>query len=423
MTQDTASEQRSGILVVGGGEAGLALATQLRTLGYREAVTIVGAETYLPYQRPPLSKGFLKGTEDEESLQLRAAEFFAERDIEVRIGRRVRDLGLGTNGGGGVATLDDGSLISYGGLALATGATARPLPGVPPGLRGVHTLRGMGDAIALREALDGSPEVVVIGGGFIGLEVAATARSRGASVTVVETMNRLLKRLCAPPLSEHCLGFHRDAGIEVVLDTSVAGLQASDGAVTGVELGDGRILPASLVIVGIGAIPDIALAQSAGLHCQRGVVVDAAGRTSRPGVVAMGDCTVQQHPHREGTLLGIESVHNAVEQGKAAACTLLGLDPPDPVTPWFWSDQGDLKIQMVGISDGYDDHVVRRVGDRLTVLYYQQGRLIAGEVANNPRDFMVVRRALDKGHGIDRARAMDASIPLKELIQEPSGRG
>ncbi|WP_203337698.1 NAD(P)/FAD-dependent oxidoreductase [Nocardioides limicola] len=419
MTQDQATEQHTGILVVGGGEAGVAVATQLRTLGYAEAVTIVGGEPYAPYQRPPLSKGFLNGTEDEESLELRASEFFEEQRIVVWTGRRVEQLDLGTNCTGGVATLDDGSRVSYDGLALATGASARTLPGIPPGLRGVHTLRGMADAIALRAALDGSAEVVVIGGGFIGLEVAATARSRGARVTVVETMSRLLQRLCAPPLSEHCLKVHRDAGIDVLLDCSVASLRASHGAVTGVELDDGTVLRASLVVVGIGAVPDIELAQAAGLRCQRGVVVDAAGRTGRVDVVAAGDCTVQRHPHRVDALLGIESVHNAVEQGKAAAHVLLGLEPPAPATPWFWSDQGDLKIQMAGISDGYDDHVVRKVDDRLTVLYYRHGNLIAVEVANNPREFMILRRALDKGHHIDRDRAEDVATPLRELVQSP----
>ncbi|MEH1017719.1 FAD-dependent oxidoreductase [Micromonospora sp. CPCC 206060] len=407
---------RTGVLVVGGGEAGLALATELRDLGYTEQITIVGQEPYPPYQRPPLSKGFLHGTDDEETLALRSPNFLSERRITVWDGLRVEALELGDNGG--TATLKDGSALQFTRLALTTGATARRLAVAGMDLRGVHTLRTIQDAIALRAALDSGSRVVVIGGGFIGLEVAAAARAKGASVTVVESTSRLLQRVCAPPLSAHCLQVHCDAGIEVLLEATVTALSGDgSGSVAGVELADGRTLPATVVVVGVGAVPATELAEKAGLSCRNGIVVDNAGQTTHRRVVAAGDCTVQPHPHLAGELLRIESVNNAVEQAKSAAHTLLGLKPPSRGVPWFWSDQGNIKIQMAGISHGHDEWVVRAEPGRLTVLYFRRGRLIAADVANNPRDFMAVKRALGDGLTIEPAHATDRKTPLKELLQ------
>jgi 3-phenylpropionate/trans-cinnamate dioxygenase ferredoxin reductase component len=321
--------------------------------------------------------------------------------------------------GGGIATLDDSCALGFERLAIATGATARMMPVPGTALANVYTLRTIADAARIRAAVRPGRRLVVIGGGFIGLEVAAATRARGIDVTVVEAARRLLERVCAPPLSRYCLREHRAAGIDVRLDATVVELTGdTQGAVTGVRLADGTTLPADVVIIGIGAVPVIEVAEKAGLQCRRGIVVDSAGRTSHPHVVAAGDCTEQPHPHLDGQLVTIESVHNAGEQAKAAAHALLGLEPPDRGVAWFWSDQGTMKIQIAGISQGYDAYVEREEPGRLTVLYFRAGRLIAADAVNNPRDFMAVKRALAAGGTLDPDRAGDLSLSVKDLLRE-----
>jgi 3-phenylpropionate/trans-cinnamate dioxygenase ferredoxin reductase subunit len=420
MTSASPDTQQNGVLVVGGGEAGLGVATELRALGYTNKITIVGGEPHLPYQRPPLSKGFLSGAEDEERLILRAPQFLGDQRIDVVTGRHVTGLELDDNGGG-IATLDDSSRLGFDQLAIATGATAREMLVPGTALANVCTLRTIADAVRIRAAIGAARRLVVIGGGFIGLEVAAATRASGVDVTVVESSPRLLERVCAPPLSQYCLDEHRAVGISVHLDAAVVELtDDAQGAVTAVRLADGTTLPADVVLIGVGAVPATEVAEKAGLECRRGIVVDTAGRTSHPHVVAAGDCTEQPHPHLDGQLLTIESVNNAGEQAKAAAHTLLGLEPPGRGVPWFWSDQADLKIQIAGISDGHDAYVERREAGRLTVLYFRAGRLIAADVVNNPRDFMAVKRALADGGTLDPDRADDLTVPLKDLLRGAS---
>jgi len=405
------------LAVVGAGQAGLQVATTLRTLGYDGRVVLVGAEPGLPYQRPPLSKGYLAGTIGADELALRDPSYLAEQGVELLPGRRVVDAALA--GSGGVLRLDDGTDLGFDGLALTTGATARQLPVPGAGLPGVLGLRSVADAEHLRAGLADAADVVVVGGGFVGLEVAATARSQGKRVCVVETADRLLARVVAAPFSAHVRSWHEARGTTVLTGTSVTRLTGTD-RVTGVTLGDGRTRPADLVVTGVGAVPLTGLATTLGLEDDRGIVTDAAGRTSHPRVVAAGDCTVQPHPHRPGRRLGIESVNNAVEQATAAAAVLLGQDPAPRGIPWFWSNQGDLKLQLAGISDGYDEHVVRGDSDRgagrLSVLYYRRGRLIAADVAGHPRDFNAARDALARGLTIDPIAAQDAGVPLKSLV-------
>lgn len=420
MTGIPSDRRKTGVLVVGGGEAGLGVATELRALGYIEAITIIGGEPYLPYQRPPLSKGFLSGDADVASLTLRAPQFLADQDIDVVTGQRVVGLQIHPDGGG-VATLDDSAVLGFERLAIATGAAARDIPVPGAELANVYTLRTIADAARIRAAVRTGRRLVVIGGGFIGLEVAAAARSRGVEVTVLEAAPRLLERVCAPPLSHYCLREHRAAGIDVHLSACVAELTGdAQGAVTGVRLADGTTLPADVVLIGVGAVPMIEVAEKAGLQCRRGIVVDSAGRTSHRHVVAAGDCTEQPHPHLDGQLLAIESVHNADDQAKAAAHVLLGLEPPGRGVPWFWSDQGNLKIQMAGISHGHDAYVERLEPGRLTVLYFREHRLIAADVVNNPRDFMAVKRALAGGGTLDPERAGDLAVSVKDLLREGS---
>ncbi|MBB3084666.1 NAD(P)/FAD-dependent oxidoreductase [Geodermatophilus sabuli] len=410
------------VAVVGAGQAGLQLATTLRTLGYDGRIVLVGAEPGLPYQRPPLSKGFLAGTVPHEELELRDPSLLAEQRIELHAGRRV--VGAVLDRAGGLLRLDDGSELAFDRLGLATGATARRLPVPGADLPGMLTLRSVADAEQLRAGLADAADIIVVGGGFVGLEVAATARAQGRRVTVVEAADRLLARVVAAPFSAHVRTWHEARGTTVLTGAAVAGLTGTD-RVTGVTLGDGRTLPADLVVAGVGASPVTSLAEELGLDVERGIVTDVAGRTSHPRVVAVGDCTVQPHPHAPDRLLGIESVNNAVEQATAAAAVLLGHEPAPRGVPWFWSNQGDLRLQLVGISDGYDELVVRRGGSagegRLTVLYYRWGRLIAADVAGNPRDFTAIRSALAEGRTLDPILAQDTDVPLRTLLTEARG--
>jgi 3-phenylpropionate/trans-cinnamate dioxygenase ferredoxin reductase subunit len=403
------------IAVVGAGQAGLQLALSLRSLGYDGRVVLIGAEPELPYQRPPLSKGFLSGTVRVEELELRDASYLAEQGIELALGRSV--VVASVDDAGGELRLDDGTTVAFDGLALATGATARRLPLPGADLPGVLGLRSVADGERLRAGLADASDVVVVGGGFVGLEVAATARAQGKQVTVVEAADRVLARVAAAPFSAHVRAWHEAQGTTVLTGRTVAAL-AGSGRVDGVVLGDGRLLPADVVVAGVGATPVTDLASGLGLRVEHGIVTDPSGRTSHPRVVAAGDCTVQPHPHEPGQLLGVESVNNAVEQATAAAAVLLGRAPGPRGVPWFWSNQGQLKLQLAGISDGHDAHVVRGDGEdgRLSVLYYRAGRLVAADVAGNPRDFNAVKDALARGCTIDPDAAVDASVPLKTLI-------
>ncbi|MCZ0914127.1 FAD-dependent oxidoreductase [Gordonia amicalis] len=405
------------LLIVGAGEAGLNIAVAAREAGHDGPVVLVGGESLGPYQRPPLSKEYLKEGEapDPSGLELRSPEFYTDNDIDLRVGRHVHKVDLGY--AGGTAVLDDGSEIVFDKLALATGSVPRALHVPGADLPGVLSLRTIGDAHNIRAELDRARHVVVIGGGFVGLEVAATAAQRGAAVTVVEAADRILARVVAPPLSEFVLEHHAAQGIRFLLQSSVAELRAADsGGVGSAVLADGTELPADLVVVGIGAIPTVDLARDLGLRCEGGVVADEFGRTDHPAVVAAGDCTVQPHPHLPGRLLGLESVNNAVEQGRSAGRVAAGVDPGRRGTPWFWSTQGELKIQIAGVSDGYDDLVVRRTEGRITVLYYREGDLIAADTVSNPRDHNAVKRALGDGHTIDRTAAADCERSLKSLV-------
>lgn len=416
MTSDAGAMTNTDVLIVGAGEAGLAVATELRNLDFQGGITVIGDEPYLPYQRPPLSKGFMEGKEDEDNLALRAPEFLDEHHIEVRAGNRVTCIDLTDIGG--TATLEDASTVQFTKLAFATGARARDLPITGATLAGVHCLRTIEDAKQIRSGLTDATRLVVIGGGFIGLEVAAASRRRGLDVTILEATSRLLGRVCAPPLSDYLMTVHTGAGIDIRLDTAVTEIVGDPtGHVTNVRLADGDTIPADVVIVGVGAIPNAELADKAGLACRRGILVDEAGRTTREGVVAVGDCAEQPHPNLPGHWLTIESVNNAAEQSKLAAHALTGTATPPRGVSWFWSDQADLKIQIAGISDGYDAYVVRQEPQRLTVLYFLDRRLIAADAVNNPRDFMAVKKALAEGRSVDPERAGDLKVSLKDLLR------
>ncbi|MDR7149042.1 3-phenylpropionate/trans-cinnamate dioxygenase ferredoxin reductase subunit [Hydrogenophaga palleronii] len=411
----------AGIVIVGAGQAGVMTAEALRSGGFEGAITLLGDEAYGPYHRPPLSKAWMAGEIEAAQLVMRAPEMLARKHIDLRTGVTVKGIDRDAKN----VILGDGTILPYTGLVLATGSTPRALT-LPGGdAPGVLALRTRDDASAIADRLSSCIEqqrpVVVIGGGFIGLEVAATARKKGLAVTVLEAAPRLLGRVLAPVLSDWYAGLHRSHGVQLMLGAQVAAIETgADGAVSGLKLADGSVVPAGLVVVGIGVSANDQLAQAAGLECDRGIVVDACCRTSDPLIVAAGDCTARRLP--DGSLLRLESVQNATEQGKSAAAALLGQDRPFTATPWFWSDQYDKKLQMAGLSMGADDWAIRgkmngdMAAGTFTVYHFKGNQLIAADSVNASKDHLLVRKLLDAGVSPTREQAGDVGFDLASLL-------
>ncbi len=414
-----------GTLIVGASQAGVQAAASLRESGYSHGIVIVGDEPYAPYQRPPLSKGYLAGTASRATLDLRAESYYASAGVTVLQGERVEEVRLhNVSSGSGAALTDTGRLLPFDHLVLATGARPRRLPVPGADLDGVCYLRGVDDADHLARRLHGASHVTVVGGGFIGLEVASLSRTMGLEVDVIEATDRVLPRAVAPITSEFYQAAHGRRGTQVHLGVAVARIEGARGQVAAVHLTDGRRLLTDLVVVGIGAQPATELAEQLGLRVRGGVVVDSASRTSIRSVHAAGDCTAVPHPHGEQGLIRLESVQSAVAQGRQAALSILGRPDPVPAVPWFWSDQYDLKLQIAGVHQGHD-HVLLR-GDpgteKFAVLYFRGRRLIALDAVNSPVDYMAARKALTRGLTVDPAKAPDPEVPLSSLLT-PTGDG
>ena len=409
---------RAGTLVVGASQAGLQLAVSLRDAGDDGPITLVGAEPHAPYQRPPLSKAYLQGSTELEQLSLRTPEFLAGQGITLITGERIDMLDLHSGGPSGTATTANGRVLPFDRLALTVGARPRRLTVPGANLEGVTYLRTAGDASVLRQLQSDAESVVVIGGGFIGLEAAAVARSQGKSVTVVEAADRLIGRAVAPVVSDFYRDAHLGRGVDIRLGAQVVSIGGVHNRVRAVQLSDGSRLPADLVIVGIGVDPCTELARQLDLESAGGIVVDKYARTSNPTVVAAGDCTVQPHPLTGEGRVRLESVQNAISQAKTAAATLAGLRVPNDAVPWFWSDQYDLKLQIAGLSTGHDEYVVRGDidGEAFSVLYYRDGALLAVDAVNTPGDYMAVRKALSQGAMIPSDTAADSTVALREQI-------
>ncbi len=414
----------NGTLVVGSGQAGVQIAMSLRDAGYAEAITLVGDEPELPYQRPPVSKGLLDRSVTPESIVLRNTSFYADRGIALvrdeRIVEVIRDHAAGH------AISDRGREIPFRHLALTTGARVRPLRVPGADLDGVTYLRTLADAIKVADAMSvdvtGPADIVVVGGGFIGLEAAAVARKAGHRVTVVEAGARLMARAVSDEISSLYLRAHRARGVDILLDTGVQGIEGAGGRAEGVRLSDGRVVPADLVIVGIGVEPRTELAESMGLECAGGILVDQSSRTSDGVTVAAGDCVSMPTPivGRDGRCR-IESVNNAVEQARNAAKSLLGTPEPYRLTPWFWSNQGDLALQMVGDTDPQDRTVVLRGepdSEALSVLFFRDQLLVGAQCVNRPVDFVGVRGILGKNMTVPISTATDLSVPLRKMATE-----
>jgi 3-phenylpropionate/trans-cinnamate dioxygenase ferredoxin reductase subunit len=375
----------SSVVVVGSGQAGCQVAVSLRERGHRGRVTVVGDEGVLPYERPPLTKAYLAGATGLAGVLTRHEAFYVERGIDLVLDDPATWIDRRTGG----VVLRSGRRLRYEHLVLATGARPRALPGA-------RTLRTIADADALLGRLGERSRVVVIGGGFIGLELAATTRGLGHEVTVVEALPRVMARAVTAGTAEHLVAEHRAHGVRILLDTPVADVRAD-----GVVLGNGDLLPADVVVVGIGVLPNVELAQAAGLTVDNGIVVDAHLRTDDPAIYAIGDCASFSSAHA-GRRIRLESVQNAVDQGTCVAASILGSAEPYSCAPWFWSDQYAVKLQIAGLVDGHDRVVV--TGDpaagSFSVFCFQGERLLGVESVNRPVDHLMARRLLTAGGGL-----------------------
>ena len=410
------SEAISTTVILGAGQAGGETALALRQLGYSGRIVLAGSETHLPYRRPPLSKAFLAGQADEASLLIRPAEAWEKAEIDVRLGVTATAIDRAAR----TVTFDDGETLGYDHLVLALGGRVRALPLPGAQAPNVHYLRNIADAQRLREALTPGKRVVVVGGGYIGLEVAASAVKAGTSVTLLEAAPRLLARVAEADLAGFFATLHRDNGVDVQTGVGVTALERdASGNVVAVVAGEKR-LPADVVVVGIGLIPNTELAQAAGLQVDNGIVVDEFARTSDPAILAVGDCA---HPAL-GRRIRLESVPSASEMAKVAASVVHGETPKAVATePWFWSDQFNAKLQMVGMTEGHDAVVERRLPDAqgaavFMLFYLRAGAMVAAASINRAQEFLAARELVGRRAVIDPARLADAATPLKTLLAE-----
>lgn len=398
------------LLVIGAGHAAGQLAVSLRQSGFDGHITIVGDEPLPPYQRPPLSKKYLAGELDSDRLLVKPAAFYVDNDIELVLGRQVSAIDRGAK----TATLDDGSSLSWDKLVLATGSSVRRLNAPGCDLAGIHYLRTAADVDSIRDEFASGRRLVIVGGGYIGLEVAAIAVAGGLEVHIVEQMPRLLSRVASAEISGFYERVHSEAGVDIHLDCAVLAFGGSRHVQT-VSVSDGRELGADLVIVGIGIVPNTQLASDAGLACDNGILVDEFCRTSDPDILAIGDCTNHPNPILKRRLR-LESVPNALEQARTAAATLCGESRAYAQVPWFWSDQFDLKLQIVGLTDGYDQTVIRgsMADNRFACFYLREGQLIAVDAVNSPREFMFSKPAVAAGARIPAEVLADPEQSLKD---------
>ena len=418
--QDRPARTQTGMLIIGASQAGVQLAISLRGTGFTESITLLGEEDHRPYQRPALSKEFLQGTVDKENLIFRSAEYWDEHNIELVKNSRIEKIEKNPDGSG-VAIATDGEEYPFARLALAVGARARPLEVPGSDLSGVIYLRSADDALSLKGSLDDFTDVVVIGGGFIGLEVACSLHGMGKNATVLEHGPRLIGRAVGEETSEYFYQAHRDRELDIILNSRVESLvDDGSGRVSGVALADGTVVPAQLVIVGIGVIPNTGLAEQMGLETDNGIVVDRYALASDGTTIAVGDVANMPNPlpdAPEGERIRLESVNNAIEHAKVAAYSVSGRREEYAGIPWLWSNQADMKLQIAGLSMGFDSTVVRRDDEKgkFSVLYYREGQIIAADCVNAPLDFMAVRTALAKNQQIPADQAGDMNVMLKSI--------
>jgi 3-phenylpropionate/trans-cinnamate dioxygenase ferredoxin reductase subunit len=396
-------------VVIGAGQACAQAVTTLRAEGFAGSVAVVGEEPYPPYQRPPLSKAYLAGTFERERLFLKPQAFYTESHCElildtaaVRIDREAH-----------VVELSCSAMVSYEKLLLATGSRARRLAIEGANLPGIYYLRGIADVDALRANFGADKRLAVVGGGYIGLEVAAVARKLGLQVTVFEALDRVMARAVSAEMSSFYESVHRDAGVRIEVNTAVDRFEGN-GRLEAVRA-DGEVFPADLALIGIGIVPNVDIAQRCGLACDDGIIVDDCARTADPDIFAAGDCT--RHIGRDGALIRLESVQNAIDQAKHAALAMLGKPVPYREVPWFWSDQYDLKLQIAGLARPGD--VLVRRGDpgsrKFAIFHQREGRVAAVEAVNAASEYIVGRRLIAEGTLVAPERLADTAVPMKSI--------
>ncbi|WP_347139482.1 FAD-dependent oxidoreductase [Paracoccus sp. SSK6] len=397
------------IVIVGAGQAAASMAARLRAKGHGGEITVIGAEPAAPYQRPPLSKAYLLGQMGLDRLMLRSPEWWDDQNIPLRLDEVAQAIDPVRR----VVTTDKEE-VGYDALALTTGASARRLPAAMGGdLPSVHAIRSLADVDALAPQMRAGRRLIVIGGGYIGLEAAAVARKLDLTVTLIEAAPRILGRVAAAETADMIRALHLAHGVQILEGTGISRITGSDHA-TGVALNDGRELPADLIVTGIGVLPETALAQSAGLALDNGIATDALGRTSDPAIWAAGDCA--SFPWQDNQLR-LESVGNAIDMAEAVADNMLGADKPYQPKPWFWSDQFDAKLQIAGLGTGHD-RIVTRAGDGQhggSVWYFRDGRLIAVDALNDARAYMIGKRLIEAGRSPD-PDAISTAPDLKALL-------
>ena len=399
------------IVIIGAGQAAAQACASLRLFGFGGKITLIGEEAALPYQRPPLSKAYMKGEMSEERLYFRPADWYRDNDIEVLLSTRVVRIDRSEC----TVEIEGGKSVAYDGLILSTGSRPRALPLPGANLEHVYDLRDLSDVERIKPHMVAGKKLVIVGAGYIGLEAAAVARQLGLKVTVLEMADRVLARVTSPVMSAFFETEHRAQGVDIRTSARLASLQG-ERAVSAAVLDDGTEISADIVLVGIGILPNVELAQDAGIACANGILVDRDARTNDPRVFAAGDCTRRPLVHygRDGRL---ESVHNAIEQGKLAAAAIMAKPRPNEDCPWFWSDQYDLKLQIAGLSTGYDEIVVR--GDPATrkfaAFYLHRGKLIAVDAINSAPEFLASKRLIMSGASLAPETLSDTSLSMKEI--------
>ena len=399
----------SGIVIIGAGQAGSSLAIKLRALGYQGTVTLIGEEPYAPYQRPPLSKTYLLGEMALERLYLRPEEVYRDQNIELRLGTQVTAIDPVAQ----VISLG-AETLSYDQLALTTGSTPRLLPEAIGGrLQNVFAVRGLADVDAMRPAFERGGHVLIIGGGYIGLEAAAVAAKRGLKVTLVEMADRILQRVACAETSDYFRALHQSHGVTLLEGVGLSSLTGTDH-VTAAILSNGTTLDIDFALVGVGIQPNTQLADAAGLTLNNGIETNALGQTSQSKIWAAGDCA--SFPY-QGERIRLESVPNAIDQAEVVAANMLGAQKAYHATPWFWSDQYDVKLQIAGLNQGFEN-VVTRIGEAgRSHWYYKAGQVLAVDAMNDPRAYMVAKRLIEVGKTADPALVADPGSDLKALLR------
>ena len=399
----------AGIVIVGAGQAGFSLCAKLRTSGYDGSITLIGEEDELPYQRPPLSKAYLLGDMTRERLYFRAQDFFELNEVTLNLGVRVTGIDRKAQR----VELVDGH-VDYAQLALTTGATPRRLPEAMGGdLEGVYVIRNIADIDTVALEFKAGRRLLIVGGGYIGLEVAAVARKLDLDVTLVEAAPRILQRVAAEQTSNHFRALHERHGVKIIEGVGIVGLEGN-GRASGALLADGRHLQADFIVMGVGVTPNTELAETAGLEIDNGIRTDTRGRTSDPLIWAAGDCA--SFPCGEEHIR-LESVGNAIDQAETVAANMLGAETDYNAKPWFWSDQYDVKLQIAGLNTGYDTVFERFSSEgSVSFWYYRQDRLLAVDAVNDPRAYMVAKRLIESNRSPDGRTVSDLNTELKSLL-------